>query len=142
MNEIGERLRKIGGEYGATTGRPRRCGWFDLPALKYSIRINGIQKLVITKLDVLDDFDEILVCTGYQKDGIALKHFPTDAQTLEKVQLIYKSFYGWKEKISDVKRYKDLPIRARKYIDAISRLAGIPVWLVSVGARRGQTLKT
>lgn len=139
-NEIGEQLRSIGGEYGATTGRPRRCGWLDLVSLNYSIRVNGIEKLAITKLDVLDHFDEINVCVGYQQKGTRLKRFPTDVQSLEAVEPIYRTFRGWKTTTADVRRYRDLPARARSYIESIASLTRTPIWMVSVGARRDQTI--
>ncbi|HEY4612871.1 MAG TPA: adenylosuccinate synthase [Bacteroidota bacterium] len=139
-NEIGERLRTIGGEYGATTGRPRRCGWLDMVSLKYSILINGIEKLAVTKLDVLDDFDEINVCTGYKLNGELLRKFPTDLQSLDAVEPVYRTFPGWKTKISDIRRYRDLPPKARKYIEAIASLSDTDIWMVSVGARRDQTI--
>jgi len=139
-NEIGERLRKTGGEYGATTGRPRRCGWLDLVSLRYSIRINGIQKIAMTKLDVLDDFDEIRVCTRYRANGKNIENFPTDLRTLSLVEPVYRTFKGWKAKISGVRSYSKLPPRARAYLEAIASGLGTKVWMVSVGARRDQTL--
>jgi adenylosuccinate synthase len=139
-HETGDRLRTIGGEYGATTGRPRRCGWLDLVSLRYSIQINGIRKVAITKLDVLDDFDEIKVCTGYRIKGRKVKDFPTDVQTLEVVEPLYRTFRGWREKISDVRTYAKLPARTRTYLEAIASLLGIDISMASVGARRDQTL--
>jgi adenylosuccinate synthase len=139
-NEIGERLRSTGGEFGATTGRPRRCGWLDIVSLKYSIRVNGIQKMAITKLDVLDGFEEIPVCTGYRLNGKRLDRFPTDAWALESIEPEYRTFKGWKTKISECRRFKDLPSQARRYIEAVARLTKADVWMVSVGARRDQTL--
>ena len=106
-NEIGERLRKIGSEFGATTGRPRRCGWLDAVSLRYSIRVNGIQRIAITKLDVLDEFKEIKVCTGFKVDGKKLHHYPTDSQTLDAVEPIYKTFKGWQTKTSDIRSYQE-----------------------------------
>ena len=139
-NKIGEQLRVTGSEYGATTGRPRRCGWLDLVSLNYSIRTNGIQKMAITKLDVLDEFDEIMMCTGYRINSRLLTHFPSDVQTLEQVQLVYRTFKGWKTDTSNCRRYRDLPARARTYIETIARLTKTSVWMVSIGARRDQTL--
>lgn len=98
-NEIGNYLRERGGEYGATTGRPRRCGWLDVVSLKYSIMINGIEKLALTKLDVLDELDEIKICTAYKIDGKITEKFPTDPDTLSKVEPVYETFKGWKEKL-------------------------------------------
>lgn len=139
-NEIGERLRKTGHEYGATTGRPRRCGWLDLVSLQYSVRINGIQRIAVTKLDVLDEFEEIKVCTSFKIGGKTLNHFPTDAPTLEAVEPVYKTFKGWRAKISDTRVYRKLPIEAKKYIEAIGDILDADIWMVSVGARRDQTL--
>ena len=140
LNPIGERLRTVGHEFGATTGRPRRCGWFDVVALQHSARVNGISRLVITKLDVLDAFDEIQVCTGYELNGKRVKGFPVDVGTLERITLVYESFEGWNTSIVDVTAYEALPPNAKKYLQALSRLTDIPLWFVSVGPRRDQSL--
>jgi adenylosuccinate synthase len=139
-DETGERLRKTGGEYGATTGRPRRCGWLDLVSLRYSLRINGIQKIAITKLDVLDEFEEINICTGYRSNNRKIENFPTDLRTLESIEPVYRVFRGWKTSTSGVRSYGKLPAKARAYIEAFASLLGTKVWMVSVGARRDQTL--
>jgi len=139
-DEMGERLRSIGGEYGATTGRPRRCGWLDLVSLRHSIMVNGISRIAITKLDVLDDFDEIQVCTAYLVDGKPIDHFFTDVQTLERVKPVYKTYRGWKTPTSGVRSYRNLPRRARKYLEALQRSLKVKISMVSVGARRDQTL--
>jgi adenylosuccinate synthase len=139
-DETGELLRKTGGEYGATTGRPRRCGWLDIVSLRYSLRINGIQKIAITKLDVLDQFEEIKVCVGYNVGDKKVQNFPTDLRTLELVQPQYRTFKGWKSTTSSVRSYTKLPPRARAYIEAMASLLQTKVWMVSVGARRDQTL--
>ncbi|HTY10309.1 MAG TPA: adenylosuccinate synthase [Bacteroidota bacterium] len=138
---IGEKLRTVGHEFGATTGRPRRCGWLDMVSLKYSLEINGVKEIALTKLDVLDEFDEIRICTGYSIDRRPLKSFPSALQTLERVEPVYRSYKGWKETISTAKKYKQLPARARQYIEAIEKLSGVPVSIVSVGARRDQTVE-
>lgn len=140
LNDIGERLRKIGGEFGATTGRPRRCGWLDLVSLSYSCRINGIDRITVTKLDVLDAFDEIKVCVGYKVGNRVLERFPSDVKTLEQVQPVYRSFPGWNEPTSDIRRFSDLPSKAQSYLRNVERLLKVRMWLVSVGARRDQTL--
>ena len=140
LNATGDRLRETGGEYGATTGRPRRCGWLDLVSLCYSARVNGIQRTAITKLDVLDDFDEIRVCTGYRVRGKRLSGFPTDAATLDAVEPEYRTFKGWKTRIADVRSYGKLPRAARTYLEAVETLLGVKISMVSVGARRDQTL--
>ena len=139
-NPMGEHLRRTGGEFGATTGRPRRCGWLDIVSLRHSIRVNGIGKLAITKLDVLDQLDEIPVCVAYEKDGRQLRSMPTDNVSLERVEPRYRVFKGWKASTSDLRRYRDLPARARTYLESVSRLLGVPITMVSVGARRDQTL--
>jgi adenylosuccinate synthase len=139
-NDTGERLRSIGGEFGATTGRPRRCGWLDMVSLRYSIRVNGIHRLAITKLDVLDNFDEIKVCVGYKIGGKSVKSFPTAEHRLKAVEPVYRTFPGWRERTSNIRRFGDLPPRARSYVKTLAVLAGVDVWMVSVGARRDQTI--
>ncbi len=139
-DETGEQLRKVGGEYGATTGRPRRCGWLDLVSLRYSIRVNGIQKIAITKLDVLDHFPTINVCTGYRLNGRLLRTMPTDTQSLSTVHPEYRSLKGWDQTTSDTRRYRNLPARARAYLDLLRSALKTDITMVSVGARRDQTL--
>ena len=136
----GERLRSIGHEFGATTGRPRRCGWFDAVAMRYSAMINGIEKIAITKLDVLDQFEEVRVCIGYEYGGRRLKTFPTDVKSLTHITPIYESFEGWKTTLAGVSSYADLPAHARRYVEALAHLCGTPLWIVSVGPRRDQTI--
>ncbi|MBI2430250.1 MAG: adenylosuccinate synthase [Ignavibacteriales bacterium] len=140
INETGETLRTIGHEFGATTGRPRRTGWLDMVSLKYSLMVNGINEIALTKLDVLDDFDNINICVAYKKDGKILKSFPTDVQTLESVEPVYRSCNGWKKKISDARKWKQLPKNTMKYVEMIEKLSGVKVSVVSVGARRDQTI--
>ena len=132
----GERLRAAGEEYGAVTGRPRRCGWLDVPALRYAVRINGLDELVITKLDVLDDFDEIRVAERYQVDGRAVERFPASTRELERCQPVWRSFPGWQTSTAHTRRWEDLPEAARSYLEWVEERAGIPVTLVSVGAER------
>lgn len=139
-DETGERLREIGQEVGATTGRPRRCGWFDAFSLRYSAMVNGITKLAITKLDVLDNFDEIKVCVGYQYQGKLMKTFPTDNQSLDSVEPLYETYEGWKTPLAGLTTYQSLPAAARRFIEAIGSLTGTEIWIVSVGARRDQTI--
>ncbi len=140
IDSTGEQLRKIGHEFGATTGRPRRCGWLDMVSLKYSLMVNGINEIALTKLDVLDEFDEIKICVGYTINGKTVTSFPTDVPKLESAVPVYKTFKGWSEKISDIKKWKQLPKRCISYVESIERLAGVPVSIVSVGARRDQTI--
>ncbi|MBI1806613.1 MAG: adenylosuccinate synthase [Ignavibacteria bacterium] len=137
---IGDRLRATGGEFGATTGRPRRCGWFDAVSLRYSVMVNGIKEIAVTKLDVLDEFDHIKVCTGYEVNGKRLRTFPTDVHTLDDVTPIYETFDGWETSTSSLTSYADLPANARRYLEALASLTGTELWIISVGARRDQTI--
>ena len=130
------RLREAGEEYGATTGRPRRCGWLDLPALRYAARVNGLDALIVTKLDVLDAFGEIRVAVGYESDSGPVASFPSSAHELERCRPVYLSFPGWSADTTGVRRWRDLPANARAYLDWIEREAGVPISSVSVGAAR------
>ena len=140
QDATGERLRTIGHEFGATTGRPRRCGWFDAIALKYSAMVNGITHIAVTKLDVLDQFDQVNICIGYEINGKRLKSFPTDVKTLEHITPIYESFEGWKTTLAGLTSYDQLPQKTRTYLDALARLTDTTLWLVSVGPRRNETI--
>jgi adenylosuccinate synthase len=139
--ELGHILRERGGEYGATTGRPRRCGWFDGVVMRHASRINGLTKLAITKIDVLDSFDTISLCTAYEYDGKAVKDFPTDITKLEKCKPIYEEVPGWKENLSKITDYQHLPLNAKKYLDKLAEISEAKIALVSVGAERGQIIK-
>ncbi len=139
-DSLGETLRKIGGEYGATTGRPRRCGWLDLFSLRYSAMVNGIQEIALTKLDVLDDFDAIKVCVGYKYNNKLLKSFPLDLCTIEDIEPVYESLPGWKENIAGARNYSSLPGKCRSYIEFIEKYLEVPVKIVSVGATREHTI--
>lgn len=141
-DQEGEELRQQGNEFGATTGRPRRCGWFDAFLVRYSALINGITSVAITKLDVLSMFDEIKVCTGYEFEGKLLKSFPTDFQKLSSVKPVYVTLPGWKEDISGCSSYNQLPENAKKYLRYISEAAGITVSIISVGPKRESTFVT
>ena len=135
-SELGSRLREAGDEYGATTGRPRRCGWLDLPALRYAARVNGLSELVITKLDVLDAFDEVKVAVGYERDGRAVRGFPSGARELERCAPVWRSFPGWTCATTEARGWGELPARARDYLEWIEREVGVPIRAVSVGAAR------
>jgi adenylosuccinate synthase len=130
------RLREAGEEYGATTGRPRRCGWLDLPALRYAARINSLDALVVTKLDVLDGFEEIRVAVGYQLDGRTFDDFHMGAAALARCTPVWRSFPGWRASTREARRWGDLPARAREYLEWIEREAGVGIASVSVGAGR------
>jgi adenylosuccinate synthase len=130
------RLREAGEEYGATTGRPRRCGWLDLPALRYAARVNGLTRLVVTKLDVLDAFDEILVAESYESGGAPVRGFPASASAMEKCRPVWRRFPGWKSSTEGVRRWADLPDAAKRYLEWIEREVGVPISSVSVGRAR------
>ncbi len=140
-DETGERLRKAGSEFGATTGRPRRCGWLDLFALKYSAMINGIDELVLTKLDVLDEFKEISLCTGYQVDGKDVKYFPSDCETLDRVVPVYETMKGWNCELKSGSGYDDLPDATRAYISRIEEYVGVPIRYLGVGPGREEIIE-
>jgi adenylosuccinate synthase len=135
-----EILRGRGNEYGATTGRPRRCGWFDAVAARYATRVNGFDSLAITKLDVLDELDEIPVCTEYRYEGQTLGEFPADLAVLGACEPVYEGLAGWKSSTSGARDWADLPEAARRYIERLSELARVQVGLVSTGPDREQTI--
>ncbi len=140
LDALGEQLRAVGAEFGATTGRPRRCGWLDLVALRYTAAINGMTELAITKLDVLSGIGEIKVATAYDLDGKRLTRFPSETQTLVRVHPLYETLPGWEDDISGVQTYDQLPAAARSYLDFIAEFVGVPVSLVSTGPKRAQTI--
>lgn len=139
-NEIGERIQKQGHEFGSTTGRPRRCGWIDLVALKYAIRVNGITNLALMKLDILSGFDKIGVCVEYKLNGETITEYPTSAHELAMLEPVIEYIPGWKEDISQLTILKDLPRAATNYIDFIGKQLGTPIDVISVGPGREQTL--
>lgn len=140
FDKVGELLRERGGEFGTTTGRPRRCGWLDLVALRYAIRINGLTSICFTKLDVLDGFEEIKVCTAYKTDEGELTEFPLDLDVFSRSEPVYTTLPGWKEDISDLTSFDDLPETAKSYIDFVSKAVGVQIKMISVGTRRRQTI--
>jgi adenylosuccinate synthase len=136
---LGERLRRDGDEYGATTGRARRCGWFDAVVVRHAARLSGLDGLAITKLDVLAGLDPLRICVGYRCGSDVLEHVPASAARLAEAEPIYEELPGF-AKLASVKSLRDLPAEARRYLDRIAELAGVPVQIVSIGARRDQTL--
>ncbi len=138
---VAERIRELGGEFGATTGRPRRCGWFDAVVVRYAVRVNGLTGLAVTKLDVLDTFSEIPVGVGYRLDGEKIDSMPADVETISRVEPIYEMVPGWEKRLTDVRRLADLPPAARAYVDRLQDLAGAPIRYVSVGTRRDQIIE-
>lgn len=139
-DDTGKTLRETGGEYGATTGRPRRCGWFDAVSVRYSVMINGITSIAITKLDVLDMFEEIKICTDYESQGKILKTFPSDDRSLQKIVPIYETVPGWRTSTSNMTSYNALPEQAKSYIEVLGKFTGTAPSIISVGARRNQTI--
>jgi adenylosuccinate synthase len=140
-DETGERIRAKGGEFGATTGRPRRCGWFDSVLLRRSVQVNGLTRLALTKLDVLNEFDEIKICTHYEIDGKRTDLFPTNMQRVEKAVPCYESLPGWKTDLSGCTTMADLPKNALLYVKRLQELChGVPLLLVSIGPDRSQTI--
>jgi len=139
-DEIGDYIREKGVEFGATTGRPRRCGWLDLVSLRYSIMINGIDKLALTKIDVLSELDEIKICVSYEINGKKLKSFPTNPEALSKVTPIYETLKGWKKDLSNIRSYSELPAEAKEFVEAIELFTGVEISIISIGADRKQTI--
>ena len=141
LDEVGEKIRKIGGEYGATTGRPRRCGWFDAACIRYSAWINGFTSVAFTKLDVLDEFEKIKICVGYKLDGkmLSTDTFP-DTPDLERVEPVFEEVEGWMSSTKEARRWFDLPDNARRYLDRLIQLIGVPVEYISVGPERDQLI--
>lgn len=140
LNADGKKIRKIGNEFGTTTGRPRRCGWLDLELLRFAVQVNGLTDVVITKLDVLDGFKTIKIATGYQLNGKPVKYVDCDSYILGKVKPIYKIMKGWQKSTCKIKKYKDLPKEAKNYLQEIEKNIKIPISIVSVGPERNQTI--
>lgn len=138
--QFGEKLRQIGNEYGATTGRPRRCGWLDLVALRYSAMINGFTEIAITKLDVLSEFSEIPIAVEYRLNGKTLKNFPVDLPTLETVQPVYTVLPGWQTPLNGVRSFEELPKNAQRYIHFIEEMLEIPVTVISTSPKRNDII--
>ncbi len=138
--ETGDSLRKIGNEYGATTGRNRRCGWFDAPVVRKAAVVNGLTHLAITKLDVLDSFDEIQVCTHYECDGEILNLIPNQLSKVGRCKPVYKTFPGWKQDTTGCRSWNDLPENAKRYLEFLSELVDVKIGMVSVGASREQSI--
>ncbi len=141
-DEIGEKIRQIGHEFGVTTGRPRRCGWFDAVIMRYSVLVGGLTSIALTKADVFDTFDEIKVCTAYKdtRNGQIYKSYPTDVFMHKYLEPVYETHKGWKSDISQIKEYGKLPENCRKYLERLEELLGVPVSIVSVGPDREQTI--
>ena len=135
----GKEIRKVGNEFGATTGRPRRCGWMDLVALKYVVMLNGVTRLIMTKSDVLDGFDTIKIATAYKVNGELTEHFPYEIEA--EIEPVYKEFSGWKTDITNIEKFDNLPENLKTYIKYIEDEVGVPISIVSVGPDRSQTIQ-
>jgi adenylosuccinate synthase len=138
--ETGDRLRKAGAEYGATTGRPRRCGWFDAVIANYAIRLNGFSSLALTKLDVLDEFGQIKVCTSYKKGDENIDYFPASLKNLESCEPVYETIDGWQSPTDHCKKFEELPQKAKLYVNYLEELVSIPIKYISVGVDRKQII--
>lgn len=140
VNEIGDRIRDIAHEFGTVTGRPRRVGWLDARAVRYAAALNSFDYLAITRLDILDELEEIKVCVGYEYEEKPVKEYPADLKFLSKVTPVYKTYKGWKEKISAIRDYDRLPVLCKEYLADISKEIGVPIGIVSVGPSREETI--
>lgn len=141
-DETGDRIRKLGNEFGTTTGRPRRCGWFDAVAVRYTTRLSGVDSLALMMMDVLGHFDELKICVAYQIDGQEIDVFPCDAETLRRARPVYETLPGWNQDVTGIRSMDDLPEAALNYLKRVSELLGVPVRVVSVGPDREQTMFT
>jgi adenylosuccinate synthase len=136
----GDRIRERGKEFGAVTGRPRRCGWFDVPLLRYTANINGFDSLVITKLDVLDEFDQIPVCVAYKIGGVEVADMPPTVAEMEKVEPVYECVPGWSSSTFGISNFDELPVKAKEYLAFLESRTGVEVGCVSTGPERNQTI--
>ena len=140
MGEMGNRLRESGQEFGAVTGRPRRCGWYDAVAVRYAVRVNGLDALALTKLDVLDGLPELQVCTAYRSKGATLTEMPGDVAQLAGCEPVYETLPGWSTPTAGVRRFDDLPREARSYIARLEEITGVPAAIISTGSAREDTI--
>jgi adenylosuccinate synthase len=137
---LGDQLRKVGDEFGATTGRPRRCGWLDGVVLRYSVRVNGLSSLALTKMDVLSGIKSLQLCNAYELDGQRITELPGDYEDLGRVKPVYETLPGWDEKLAGVRTFDELPENAKRYVRRVEEISGVPVTCISVGADRGETV--
>jgi adenylosuccinate synthase len=141
LDALGDHIRRRGNEFGAVTGRPRRCGWFDAPLIRYTAAINGFDSMVVTKLDVLDELDEIPVCVGYRIDGAEVTEMPATFRELAKIEPVYKVLPGWKSSTRGVSNWKELPLAAREYLVFLEKESGVEVGCISTGPERNETIR-
>lgn len=140
-DNLGKRLRERGGEYGATTGRPRRCGWLDMVTLRHSVMVNGVNGIIITKLDILDGIDKIKICIAYRYRGELIENMPKNAEILSLCEPVYIEMDGWNDMTTGIKDYLKLPLNARRYLEKIEEMLGVPVVMISTGQKREQLIK-
>ena len=140
LGEMGNRLRESGQEYGASTGRPRRCGWYDAVAVRFSARVSGIDALALTKLDVLDGLETVSLCTGYRCGGSVLRDFPADLSLLSSCEPIYEEMPGWSAPTRGAQSYDDLPREAQAYVRRLEDVTGVPAAIISTGSDREETI--
>jgi len=140
LTELGEKIRRAGNEFGSVTGRPRRCGWFDVPLLRYTAEVNGFDSLIITKLDVLDELDEVPVCVAYRVDGKVVTEMPASTRRMEAIQPVFECLPGWKRSTQGIARLSDLPPEARQYLKFLEEKTGVEVGSVSNGPERSETM--
>jgi len=139
-SELGEKIRRAGNEFGSVTGRPRRCGWFDVPLLRYTAEVNGFDSLIITKLDVLDDLDEIPVCVAYEVDGKVITYMPASTRRMEAIKPVFQKLPGWKKSTQGVSSIAELPLEARRYLEFLEEKTGVEIGSVSNGPERNETM--
>ena len=140
LDEMGEFIRERGHEYGATTGRPRRCGWLDLVIVNFSVRINGITSIALSRVDTLGEIDKVKVCIGYEIDGKTVNNYPASLEDIEKATPIYREFDGWSGDIGHIRDYDELPQAAKTYIEFIEEQTGVPVGMIGVGPERSECI--
>jgi adenylosuccinate synthase len=140
LGELGDRLRESGQEYGASTGRPRRCGWYDAVAVRFSARVSGIDQLALTKLDVLDGLESISLCVGYRSGDRVLHDFPADLKLLASCEPVYEEMPGWSQPTRGARRYDDLPREAKAYVRRLEEVTGVPAAIISTGSDREETI--
>ena len=141
LDEMGEKIREEGHEYGTTTGRPRRCGWFDAVISRYSADLNGFNATAITRLDILDKFDSLKICTAYKVGNTTYTRPPSNLKLLEQCEPVYIEMPGWNSDTTGIRKYEDLPAEAKAYVECIEELLGCPINLISVGSARAQTIE-
>jgi adenylosuccinate synthase len=138
--DLADRLRESGQEYGASTGRPRRCGWYDAVVVRYSARINGLDALALTKLDVLDQLDEVKICTGYKTGSTTITEFPADLRLLTNAEPVYETLPGWSAATKGITRFERLPVEAQRYVKRLEEVSGVECAIISTGSDRSETI--